>query len=67
MPVEKIVYKDREVIKEVIKPMAQADRVREAHEMLFGIGRPQNISEALNIYYDEAEGNNNSIACNTIA
>jgi hypothetical protein len=41
--------------------------VREAHEMLFGIGRPQNITEALSIYYEEAEVNENNLACNAIA
>ena len=35
--------------------------------MLYGINRPQNIVEALNIYYEEAEVNHNVSAYNTIA
>jgi hypothetical protein len=44
--VEKIVHVEvkvpeiREVVREVVKMVSTPDRVREAHEMLYGIGRP---------------------------
>jgi hypothetical protein len=56
----------REVIKEVIRNVSIPDRIREAHEMLFGLGRSQNLTEALNIYYEEAEVNSNVLAFNAI-
>ena len=70
--VKKIVYKEikvpeiREVIREVIRNVNVSDKIREAHEMLFGMGKPQNVTEALNIYYEEAEVNNNVVAYNAI-
>lgn len=66
---EKIIEKEvvKEVPKEIIRNITTPDRIREAHEMLYGIGRPQNVTEALNIYYEEAEVNENVIAFNTIA
>jgi hypothetical protein len=64
--IEKRVPEIHEVIKEVIKTVSIPDRIREAHEMLFGMGKPQNITEALNIYYEEAEVHNNVLAFNAI-
>lgn len=45
VPVEKIVYKGSENVE---------DRVKEAHEMMFGINQPVNIPKALKIYQEEA-------------
>lgn len=63
--VPKYIEKIKEVYvgtKEVVVP----DRIREAHEMMFGICRPQNINEALKIYFDEADNKGNISACNTL-
>ncbi|CAD8203238.1 unnamed protein product [Paramecium octaurelia] len=79
-PVEKIVYVDKPVEKKVIEYVekvkevpvyrdqpVQDDRLRIAHEMLYGIGRPQNVTEALNLYYELAEVNQDVNAFNIIA
>ena len=36
----------------------EKDHLREAHELLFGFGRPLNIEEALAIYNQEANNYN---------
>lgn len=78
-PVEKIVEKVvekkvevkvpeyREIVKEVVRDQPVSEKIREAHEMLYGIGRPQNITQALNDYYEEADVHSNVIAYNAIA
>eukprot|EP00825_Cyclidium_porcatum_P026885 TRINITY_DN2888_c0_g1_i1.p1 TRINITY_DN2888_c0_g1~~TRINITY_DN2888_c0_g1_i1.p1 ORF type:complete len:529 (+),score=74.31 TRINITY_DN2888_c0_g1_i1:394-1980(+) len=41
------------------------ERVREAHELFYGINQPQNIQKALKIYLEEAQ-KQNVHACNTL-
>jgi TnpA family transposase len=43
-----------EVYKEVYREVSKNDRIREAHEYLFGMIRSQNTSKALEIYHEEA-------------
>lgn len=43
---------------EVIKQVQIKDRLREAHEMYFGIGQSQNVKMAIDIYIEEAKKNN---------
>ena len=47
-----------EKIVEIPYEVSVSDRVREAHEYLFGFGRPQRIKEALKTYHIEADKNN---------
>lgn len=44
-----------------------SDSVREAHELLFGFGRPQQVQDAIKIYYDEYNTTNNLFAINSLA
>ena len=46
--------------------MSINDRIREAHEKLIGIGRTQNLQEALEIYHEEADINGNVLAFNAL-
>jgi hypothetical protein len=70
--VEKVVEKvdrvevPKEVFREVLREVRTVDRVREAHEHLFGMVRPQNTQRALEIYEEEAAKAKDPAAYNSL-
>ena len=60
-----ITYVKKETIEVPIK-VPVYDKVRLAHELLFGFGRAQNIHDSLAIYHEEADKNGDVHACNAL-
>lgn len=60
----KVIVKEKKV--EVLKTVYIHDNVRLAHELMLGFCKAQNIPDALAIYHEEADKNNNVFACNAL-
>ncbi len=56
--------KEVETVRE--KPILIKDRIKEAHEYYYGIGRAKQPHKALQIYTEEAENNKNPTALNAL-